>query len=93
MGEALTLQPERCELIHQRLTESLSPTFLEVVDESHKHIGHKGAQGGAGHYFITIASPLFKEKNLIDCHRMIYSALDEWMGKEIHALRMSVLKD
>ena len=85
------MHPNRIEAIKQRLTESLSPSKLEVIDESHKHIGHEGAKTGLGHFAITISSPLFSDKSKIECHRMIYDALGDMMQTDIHALRIDVV--
>lgn len=75
----------RIEKMQQRLA-SLEPSQMNIVDESAKHAGHAGARSGAGHYVLTIHSPLFEGKNTLSRHRMIYSALDDMMQSEIHAL-------
>ncbi len=76
--------------IEKRLKQALSPDKLEVIDESHLHIGHPGAQSGAGHFLVTISSPSFTGKTRIDCHRQIYAALGDLMDKDIHALRLII---
>lgn len=78
-------------LLHQRLTTTLSPTFLEIEDESYLHSGHPGAQSGGGHFKVTIASPQFSGKNKIACHRLVYAALDGLIGVEIHAVQIVCL--
>lgn len=70
--------------IRARLTEAFAPTELEVLDEGHKHIGHAGQ--GKGHFHVRIVSAAFSGKLPIKRHRMIYTALDGWMNKGIHAL-------
>jgi BolA protein len=79
--------------IYQRLTETFSPSFLEVHDESHQHIGHAGAKEG-GHYAIEISAEIFQDKSLIESHRLIYQALEVLMQANggIHALRIKVIK-
>jgi BolA family transcriptional regulator, general stress-responsive regulator len=79
---------QRIEAIKQCLVAALSPTHLDVRDDSAKHIGHIGAAGGAGHYAIVIRSPLFAGKNQIARHRLVYDALKELMPSEIHALQL-----
>jgi BolA protein len=64
----------------------LSPAALELIDDSALHAGHAGAQGGGGHYRLTIVSEQFRGKNPIARHRMVYGALGPMMHKEIHAL-------
>ena len=66
------------------LTETFKPVFLQLVDESHKHIGHAGASQG-GHYQVTIVSDAFKGKKLLDSHRMVYQALEP-VKSSVHAL-------
>lgn len=82
----------RLALIRERLEKALSPTALEIIDESYLHKGHVGAQSGLGHFAITISSPAFADKNILECHRMIYDILGELMQTDIHALRIHVTK-
>lgn len=81
----------RIRTIEDRLKTALSPSFLEVIDESSQHVGHVGSQNGAGHYLVRITSPLFATKKLLETHRMIYAALGEMMQHEIHALRIQIV--
>lgn len=83
------MQINSVDFIQQTLTEKLSPTQLEVIDDSALHVGHAGA--GSGHYTVKIAAPLFMGKNLVQCHRLVYEALGGVVGKEIHALSIQVL--
>ena len=64
----------------------LHPEKIKIIDESSKHIGHEGAKDGGGHFLLTIVSSDFYEKSIIERHRMIYAALGEMMGRNIHAL-------
>lgn len=82
---------ERIKTIHSRLTEALSPTRLQVIDESHLHIGHAAAKEGLGHFVVTIESPCFKGKITLEQHRMIYEAVGDLMPNEVHALRIQVV--
>jgi BolA family transcriptional regulator, general stress-responsive regulator len=76
----------RVEAIKERLDNQFSPTQLDIIDESHLHAGHAGAASGAGHFAVTITSEAFNGKSLIERHRMIYLAVDDFMKTEIHAL-------
>ena len=71
--------------IEQRLAV-LTPQHLELLDESGQHVGHVGAQGGGGHYRLTIVSPQFAGKSTLARHRMVYDALGPMMKHDIHAL-------
>ena len=74
--------------IEDLLTKAFKPSFLQVVDESHKHAGHAGALQG-GHYQVIIASEAFKGKKLLESHRMIYQALEP-VKSSIHALSIKM---
>ena len=75
-------------LIEERLTQALAPTFLEVIDDSHKHAGHAGAQGGGGHFTVKIVSAQFEGKSMLEQHRMIYRLFEQEMKQQIHALAL-----
>jgi BolA protein len=85
------MNPNPCqEVLRKRLVQALSPTFLEIRDESHLHVGHPGAKSGGGHFKIIIASPQFLDKSHIACHRLVYAALEGLIGKEVHAVQICV---
>jgi BolA protein len=63
----------------------LSPTLLEISDDSAMHVGHKG-NGGGGHFSLKIASSQFCNKSQIMRHRLIYQALADLIPQQIHAL-------
>ncbi len=76
----------RITLIRERLTAALSPIKVDIIDDSHKHVGHAGARGGGGHFTVTIVADAFEGKGLLQRHRMVYATLDSAMQSEIHAL-------
>jgi BolA protein len=65
--------------------QSLSPSKLEIVDDSALHAGHKG-HGGGGHFSVCITSSHFSGKSQIMRHRLIYQALADLIPNKIHAL-------
>lgn len=82
---------ERIEAITARLQEAFAPTFLEVIDESHKHIGHEGAKSGLGHFKLRICADALKALPEIKAHRAIYGALGDLMTTDIHALSIEMI--
>lgn len=76
------------EAMRERLAELLSPTRLEVLDESHAHAGHAGADGsGFGtHFRVRIASPRFAGLSRVARHRLVYDALQVFIDRGVHAL-------
>lgn len=67
------------------LKESLQAEFVQINDHSAEHKHHREG-GDSGHYHLTIVSPQFQHKSLIQQHRLVYSALQNFMGSSIHAL-------
>ena len=78
--------PERMRRMRERLEAAFAPASLEVVDDSHRHVGHAGAQGGQGHFTIDIVSDAFAGQAPLTRHRAVYAALGEMMSEDIHAL-------
>jgi BolA family transcriptional regulator, general stress-responsive regulator len=76
------------ENIQKVLRETLSPSHLEIEDNSAKHAGHAGARSGSGHYRVLVVSELFEGKSLIEQHRMVNEALRPLFKDEIHALAL-----
>jgi len=74
--------------IEARLRERLHASHVEVIDESHLHAGHAGARDGGQHFRATIVSEDFAGLNRVRMQQLVYAAVEEWMGKEIHALSM-----
>ena len=65
--------------------DSLSPSLLEIEDESHKHAGHAGNTGG-GHYNLLIVSEAFSGLSPLQRHRLVFEKVDALMKNQIHAL-------
>ena len=79
-------------IIEDKLIASLNPEHIELIDESHKHAGHKEAPaGGNSHFSLTIVSTKFIDKNLKQRHLMIYESLDGMIGRDFHALKIKAL--
>ncbi len=83
--------PDRRSRIAESLREHFDPVHIEVVDESHHHAGHAGARSGGGHFRIVVVSDRFEGKRLVERQRLVYGALSEEMGPDIHALSMKTL--
>ena len=74
------------DVIESRLRDSLPVVDIEVEDESWRHVGHAGAQGGGGHYRLRIVSPAFEGLARVARHRLVYDRLHSLMATDIHAL-------
>ena len=84
------MNEQRMEQMQARLTQALSPSHLNIIDESHKHIGHAGAKSGKGHFVVQISAAAFEGKRPLQCHRLIYGALGDMMDTDIHALSIQI---
>jgi BolA protein len=77
--------------IEATLRRDLAADPVLVVDESHLHAGHAGARGGAGHFRAVVVSARFEGRSALERQRLVYAALADEMGREIHALSMQTL--
>jgi BolA protein len=73
----------------RRLNSALSPTRLDLVDDSEKHRGHGGYNpAGESHFSLAIESAAFSGKTRVERQRMVYSALGDLMEERVHALQI-----
>jgi BolA protein len=74
--------------ITKRLTEALSPTHLQVIDDSEKHRGHGGynPNGGESHFTVEIESAAFAGMNRVARQRAVNHALADLLQERVHAL-------
>ena len=77
--------------IRSRLQESVAPSVLNVINESHQHAGHAGDDGsGESHWHVVIASDAFKDLSRLARHRAVHAALGEDVIGRIHALALDI---
>jgi BolA family transcriptional regulator, general stress-responsive regulator len=75
------------DLITNKLTKAFAPQSLDVIDESHQHVGHAGHRpGGETHFRVTIVSDAFRGKSRVERHRMINATLAAELAGGVHAL-------
>jgi BolA protein len=71
----------------RRINSALSPTAIELSDDSEQHRGHGGYNpAGESHFSLWIQSPAFVGKNRVQRQRMVYAALGDLMESRVHAL-------
>lgn len=81
------------ERIRTKLTRALTPTLLEVDDDSHRHAGHIRHEGGAGqegetHFNVHIVAAAFTGKSRVERQRMVYAILSDELAERVHALAL-----
>lgn len=78
--------------IETKLRKAFSPTYLEVKDTSHLHIGHGNYKaGGESHFSVTVISLAFCGLNRIQRHQKVYGCLEEELKNGVHALCLKTL--
>jgi len=89
----MTDAPITAPAMEAALRAALTPTRLEVLDESYQHEGHAGANGtGFGtHFRVRIASPSLTGLPRVKQHRLVYDALQEFIERGAHAIAIEVL--
>jgi BolA protein len=76
----------------ERLTAALSPSHLQLEDQSQQHIGHAGHDPrGESHFALTIESLAFAGLSRVERQRKVYAALGELMKERVHALTIRAL--
>lgn len=75
------------EIIAARLSENLTPSRLEVINDSHHHSGHMGDDGtGKSHFTVIVESARFVGLNRVARQRLVNQALADLLSSRIHAL-------
>jgi BolA protein len=83
---AQTTGPVATEML-RRLNSALSPTAIELIDDSEEHRGHGGYNpAGESHFSLRIESAAFAGKSRVERQRLVYAALGDLMKERVHAL-------
>lgn len=77
--------------IKEALSAGLSPTHLEVHNESDQHHGHAGDDGsGESHWRVVISAPQLEGKSRLARHRAVHTALGPGIIGRLHALAIEI---
>ena len=83
--------------IRRKLTEALSPTRLEIDDDSWRHAGHHheggmdARPGGESHFNLTVVSSAFEGQGRLARQKAVNALLREEMAGPVHALSIRAL--
>ena len=81
------------EKIIKKLQKVLSCEYLEVIDESHLHLGHGNTDRDTEtHFKIVVKALQLNDLSRVKAHQKIYQILAEEM-KIIHALAITLLRE
>ena len=70
---------------------SLSPSVLEIHDDSADHVGHAGAAGGGGHFSLLIVSNVFSGVPRLARHQRVLREVADLLPHPVHALSIKAL--
>ena len=72
--------------VKAKLSKRLSPTVLEVINESSMH---NVPQGSETHLKVVVVSAAFSGKSPIERHRLVYDTLGDEFRDGLHALTVT----
>ena len=78
--------------IQSKLNEELDLENIEIVDNSHKHKGHRSYSPEKFHLHLKIKSLYLSSLSRVNAQKMIMKILSEDLKNKIHALEISIEK-
>ncbi len=78
------MSEQRVAWLKERL-QTLKPTQMKIIDDSHLHEGHASA-GGAGYFTVIITAEVFNGLSSVKRHQQVYKAVGDLIPNEVHAL-------
>jgi BolA family transcriptional regulator, general stress-responsive regulator len=81
----------RADRIAEALRAAFPPAEVEVVDDSHRHVGHAGARPeGETHYSVRVVSPAFAGMTRVARSRAVHDVLAGEFSGGLHALALTL---
>ncbi len=81
---------DRKSRIEAALLAELTPSRLNVIDDSERHRGHGGwREGGETHFAVEVVSTAFEGKTRLARQRLVMDALKAEFDTGLHALSVS----
>jgi BolA protein len=78
--------------ICKKLNKEIEIENIEIVDNSHKHKGHKSFLPGKFHLHLKIKSLYLDSMSRVQAQQMIMKVLKDEFKTKIHALEISIEK-
>lgn len=76
--------------IEAALLAELSPSQINVIDDSERHRGHGGwREGGETHFAVEVVSAAFEGKSRLARQRLVMDALKAEFDTGLHALSVT----
>ena len=80
------------EEICKKLNNEIEIEYINIVDNSHKHRGHKSFSPEKFHLHLKIKSLYLNSISRVNAQKMIMKVLKDDLNKKIHALEISIEK-
>ena len=80
------------EEISKKLNNEIEIEHIEIVDNSHKHKGHKSFSPEKFHLQLKIKSLYLNSISRVNAQKMIMKVLKDDLETKIHALEISIEK-
>lgn len=74
------------------LQDQLKPEFLDLIDDSQKHVGHMDNLDET-HFRLIIKSKMLDNLSRLEAHRLIHEVLSQEFAKGLHALNIKILRN
>lgn len=69
--------------------EQVKRILEEELPDAEVEVGRPRGVDDDDHLAVTVVSPVFEGKNLVDQHDVVFDALDEHVTTHIHALEVT----
>ena len=76
--------------IEKKLRDQIALEELIIVDNSHKHVGHKFFSRDKLHLKLKIKSSYLNSKSRIEAQKLVMKILKEDLKTKIHALEINI---
>ena len=80
------------EEICKKLNKEIKIEAINIVDNSHKHKGHKFYSAEKYHLHLKIKSLYLSSLSRVNAQKMVMKVLSNDLKKKIHALEISIEK-
>ena len=74
-------------VIENKLSEALDPSYLQVINESHRHSVPENSET---HFKITLVANRCEGQSRVARHQLIYRLLAEELAGPVHALALHI---
>lgn len=74
--------------LEKKLSGSLSPIHLEVINESYMH---NVPEGSESHFKVVVVAEAFEDQPRVNRHRMVNEAVAEELEAGIHAFAVNAM--